>query len=91
MEALQDFCLLSACGPWSRGLEDEGRLVHSKAKFIEREYKDAGEGGGPEWVAPGVSKFRGFYELFCRTFLSNQGVLSRSNPGFGHVSVCLIG
>ena len=39
----------------------------------------------------GVSVFRGFYELFCGTILSNQGVLSGANQGFGHVSVYLLG
>lgn len=63
----------------------------SKAKFTEQEYKAPREGGGPEWVAPGVSKFGGFHELFGRTFLSNQGVQSRANQGFGHVSVYLLG
>ena len=48
-------------------------------------------GGGPKWVAPRVSKFKGFYELFYRTLLSNQGVLSHASQGFDHVSVCLVG
>ena len=43
--------------------------------------------GGPKRVALRVSKLRGFYELFHRTILSNQGGMSHANQGFGHVSV----
>lgn len=39
-------------------------MVGSKAKFIGQEYKPSGEGGGPEWVTPGVSKFGGFISSF---------------------------
>ena len=45
----------------------------------------------PSGLPPGVSKFSGFYELFCRIFLSNQGVPSPANQSFGHVSVSLLG
>ena len=45
---------------------------------------------GAERVALAVSKFRGFYELFCGTIFSDQGVLSCAYQGFGHVSVYLL-
>lgn len=61
--------------------------MDSKAQFTEQEHKAPGEGGGL-WEAPGVSKFRDFYELFWGTFLSNLGMLSRANQDFGHV-ICL--
>ena len=62
----------------------------SKAKFTEQEYKAPREGGGPEGTASRVSKFRGFYEFFCGTMLSNQGVLSCANQGFGHLPYYLL-
>lgn len=43
-----------------------------------------------ERVVPGVFTFRGFYELFCGTSLSDQGVLSLANQGSGHMSVYLL-
>lgn len=63
----------------------------STVKFIEQEYKAPGEGGGPERVGLKMSKFRGYYELFCGTIFSNRGVLSCANQGFGHISVYLLG
>lgn len=48
-------------------------------------------GKGTWLVWPRVSKSRGFYELFGGTSLSNQGVMSHANQGFGHRSVHLLG
>lgn len=68
---LQEFSAFSAHGSWSscfeegRGKPDEERRRQSKV--IEQEEKTPGEGGGPERVARGVSKLRGFYALFSKT------------------------
>ena len=45
--------------------EEAGRMksVGCKAKFIGQKHKALG-GGGVEWVASGISKFRGFCEVF---------------------------
>ena len=47
--------------------------------------------GGPERVAPRISKWRGVYGVFCRTILSNHGVPSGGDQGFGHIYVYLSG
>lgn len=70
---------------------DQRKLVGSKAKLTEQGYKDPREGGGPEWVSPRVSKCRGFYELFCGNFVSNQGVLGCAKQGSGHKTLYLLG
>lgn len=70
---------------------DQTEVVGSTTKFIEQKNKVPTEDRGPKRAALRVSKLRGFYELFCRTFLSNQDVMSPANQGFGHISVYLLG
>ena len=68
---------------WKNKEVDQLKSGGSKAKFTEQKYKAPGDRGSPERVAPGVSQFRDFYELFCRTILWNKGVLGRANQSFG--------